>query len=233
MDYQRLYDELIEKARSENRVKIKGGTYYEAHHIIPKCMGGEGKCSEWRAHPNIILLTAGEHFIAHYYLIKIYPDNSKLGYAFWSMCNMISNGRRVDRDYSEILNFAGMYQDARGVFAKISSEARKGKQSYNKGRILPEETKTKISTSLKGKTRSEETKAKISTALRGRTLSKELVAKRSAKQWKPINQLNLRGDLIRQWPSQKEAMEATGIISIRNALIGRAKTAGGYIWKYA
>jgi hypothetical protein len=33
MDYKKIYDDLISKARSENRIK-NAGTYYEAHHII-------------------------------------------------------------------------------------------------------------------------------------------------------------------------------------------------------
>jgi hypothetical protein len=41
MDYKKIYDDLISKARSENRIK-NAGTYYEAHHIIPVCLGGEG-----------------------------------------------------------------------------------------------------------------------------------------------------------------------------------------------
>jgi hypothetical protein len=39
--------------------------YTESHHIIPKCMGGEGKTTQWRTHPNIVLLTAEEHFNVH------------------------------------------------------------------------------------------------------------------------------------------------------------------------
>jgi len=41
MNYQRIYNQLIERAQSENRVKSRE-FYFEAHHIIPKCMGGEG-----------------------------------------------------------------------------------------------------------------------------------------------------------------------------------------------
>ena len=86
MDYKKIYDDLISKARSENRIK-NVGTYYEAHHIIPKCMGGEGKVSQWRTHPNIILLTAKEHFVAHKLLCEIYPNNYKLMRAYWGFIN--------------------------------------------------------------------------------------------------------------------------------------------------
>lgn len=66
MNYQRIYDQIIERAKCENRDK-GGEIYYEAHHILPKCLGGEGHETQWKFHPNIVLLTAKEHFI--YFLI--------------------------------------------------------------------------------------------------------------------------------------------------------------------
>ncbi len=177
MDYQRIYNQLIERARSENRVK-GGGSYYEAHHIVPKCMGGEGKGSEWKTHPNIILLTAREHFLAHYYLTRVYPESNKLAYAFWSMCNQASDSQ--DRDYSEIVNFAELYQEAKETFSKINSEAKKGRPSPSKGRPQSEEAKAKKSAALKGRPKSKESIAKKSAALKGRPKSEEHRAKMSA-----------------------------------------------------
>ena len=40
MNYQKIYDDLISKAKSENRKKYKG-VYYEKHHIIPRCLRGK------------------------------------------------------------------------------------------------------------------------------------------------------------------------------------------------
>ena len=40
MNYKRIYEELIERSRHENRQKHQG-IYYEEHHIIPKCIGGQ------------------------------------------------------------------------------------------------------------------------------------------------------------------------------------------------
>lgn len=80
MDYRKVYNSIIDRAKQEKRRK-KQGTYFEAHHIIPLCLGGDGKKSEWRNHPNIILLTAREHFICHWLLTRIHPGNTKLAYA--------------------------------------------------------------------------------------------------------------------------------------------------------
>ena len=42
MNYHRIHDQIIERAKSENRQK-GGDVYYEQHHIIPRCMGGNNK----------------------------------------------------------------------------------------------------------------------------------------------------------------------------------------------
>ena len=64
MNYQKIYESIINKAKSENRKK-HNGTYYENHHIKPRCLnGGEEK-------ENKVLLTAKEHFICHKLLLKL------------------------------------------------------------------------------------------------------------------------------------------------------------------
>lgn len=83
MNYQRIYDAIIEKARSENRKK-GNGTYYESHHIIPKCLGGSDEDL------NRVLLTAKEHFICHKLLYKIYPKNKGIGYSLYCMAYMFN-----------------------------------------------------------------------------------------------------------------------------------------------
>jgi hypothetical protein len=118
MNYQEVYHKLIEKARNENRVK-NGDVYHEAHHIIPSCLGGDGKCSQWRYHPNIVLLTAKEHFLAHRLLYFLNPQNPKLVYAYWAMCTLTENGRDYKisaREYSRI----------REDYSKFKSEELKG-----------------------------------------------------------------------------------------------------------
>jgi hypothetical protein len=124
MDYKKIYDDLISKARSENRIK-GGDIYYEAHHIIPKCMDGEGKIHQWKKHPNIILLTAKEHFVAHKLLCEIYPDNHKLVYALLSMCNLkgLSHKREYkisSREYQRIkINVSNIKKSEIGELSNI------------------------------------------------------------------------------------------------------------------
>jgi hypothetical protein len=141
MDYKKIYDDLMLKARSENRVK-NIGVYYEAHHIIPRCLGGEGTTSQWSTHPNIILLTAKEHFVAHKLLCEIYPNNDKLMYAYFMMCNA-KNSENNERKYRvtsreyEILRTKMTYLK-RPDYIKIEQSKRMlGRTPWNKGKKNP------------------------------------------------------------------------------------------------
>ena len=69
MNYNKIYNQLIEKAKirqSENRLS----QYKEIHHIIPRQLGGTNDKS------NLVELTAREHYIAHLLLVKIYKNTS-------------------------------------------------------------------------------------------------------------------------------------------------------------
>jgi len=93
MDYQKVYDKIILRAKNENRKK-NNGVYYESHHIIPKCkpfLGSDKK-------ENRVLLTAKEHYVCHKLLCKIYKDNESLRRALWYMMNQINN-KHQKRDY--------------------------------------------------------------------------------------------------------------------------------------
>lgn len=80
---------IYEKICNRGQVRILDNSIYtEKHHIIPRCMGGDNKKS------NLTKLTAKEHFICHKILCKLHPENEKLRYAFWAMCNQKNN-----RDY--------------------------------------------------------------------------------------------------------------------------------------
>lgn len=59
--------------RGLNKYKLRG--YYEKHHILPRCMGGEDE------NYNYVLLTALEHIIVHIILYKLYSDNINLLYS--------------------------------------------------------------------------------------------------------------------------------------------------------
>jgi hypothetical protein len=191
MNSQRIYNELISRAILETRKKNKD-VYYESHHILPKCLGGSNKKD------NLVLLTAREHFLAHWLLAKANPDNIKLSYA-WNCFSLDNNGRRpTSRHYKYArirhAEMVGKNQEAKDKISKtvstmvwiISPEnecTRIQKEllsqfinlGYRKGRIIPkrrphsQETKDKISKAHIGKVTSEEAKINIGNAIRGKT----------------------------------------------------------------
>jgi hypothetical protein len=155
MNYQRIYDSIINRAKNQNRVKNKD-TYYEAHHIIPSCLGGTGLTTQWKSHPNIVLLTGREHFLCHWLLHAMYPDNHKLTKAFFMMCTVKDNIQSRYTPSSRVIEYAkNRFIDAQ--------------------RSMSQETKDKMSQSAKGNTKwlgkkhSNETKRKISDAHIGKT----------------------------------------------------------------
>lgn len=84
-------------------------------------------------------------------------------------------------------------------------------------------------------TQGENNKHAYKIGLRGTT---EEVRKRAVENGKiackPIYQLDLDGNFIKEWKSQSEASKELGIqrTAIGNCLRHRYKTAGGYVWRY-
>lgn len=99
------------------------------------------------------------------------------------------------------------------------------------GKTLNEETKNKIYTPDRNK--------KISESLKGRKFNKEHLKKLSeAKLDKPSNsskcilQYDLNNNIIKEWNSITEAKKWLGKGDIQGCVLGKQKTAGGFIWKY-
>jgi hypothetical protein len=125
MNYKKIYDQICDRAKKENRVKSKE-VYYEAHHIIPRCLGGKGEAKNWKWHPNIVLLTAREHFLCHWLLHRIFPNDMSLLYAFDKM-RVISpthkNNRyipssRVVKEITEAKRRLGKSEDFKNLMSK-------------------------------------------------------------------------------------------------------------------
>jgi len=180
MNYQKIYENLINNAKSQNRVKLKKDNpdyvYYEKHHILPRCAHGD------EHKDNLVLLTAKEHFLAHKLLIKIYPEIRGLRLAIHRMMHGIQKEHLIlsSRDYelSKEL-FRGKYNPRFGK--KQSKETKLKIGNANKialmGNKLSEETKKKISEGNKGKKRSAKAKERYSKAKIGKRHSDESIKK--------------------------------------------------------
>lgn len=153
MNYQKHYNNLIDRAK--NRVLY---TYFENHHIIPKCMGGTNHKS------NLVKLTPEEHYVAHQLLIKIYPLEKKLIFAAHMMTVGSTRVIRNNKSYGWIRR---QWADE---LSKIAKD-RTGEKNGMFERHHTDETKKKISESKKGQTLTDEHKRIISEANKGKVLS--------------------------------------------------------------
>ena len=105
MDYQNIYNQIIERAKNR---KLEG--YKEKHHIIPRCLCGSNDKS------NLVDLTAREHFLCHKLLCEIYPNNHKLLYALWLM----AIGKQKNKKYEAYKVTSREYERVKILFIKQS-----------------------------------------------------------------------------------------------------------------
>ena len=158
-----------------------GSGYYELHHILPKCIGGNDDVD------NLVYLLPEEHYVAHMLLVKIYED-PKLAHAANMMSKSSKNNRRNNKSYAWVRkrhaksiseNQSGKGNSQYGTFwITNGSENKKLKSSevipegWRKGRSnLWNETQRKEIAERNrnaqlGTTRSKETREKISKKLR-------------------------------------------------------------------
>ena len=159
MNYIKLYKNIINNYGSTFKPK---NVYTERHHIIPKCVGGNNSVD------NLIYVSGRVHFILHRILIKIHPNSNGLKFAFWAMCNQLTGD--VNRVYKVT---STVYENAKINFSTINSIRHKGKkmsESYCKNlsdRMLGNTIHKKGKDShLYGIKRSDETKLKISETIK-------------------------------------------------------------------
>lgn len=133
MNYQKIYNNIIENAKTQNRQK--GTVYYESHHIVPKSVGGSNKKE------NLVLLTPKEHFICHRLLIEIYKNDHKKHLSMLRAFIMLST--------------KNSHQTKRYVNSKMYEDIKN--KMYGENGIL-----TGSNSTFFGKTHSNETREKLS-----------------------------------------------------------------------
>ena len=153
------YSKLYYKITSNAKQRITKG-YTELHHIIPQSMGGSNDKK------NLVDLTAREHFICHWLLIKMTEgeDRSKMLYA---LNGMKAENRYQERYHTKIT--ARVYEKYRIEHAENHSKRMKGRPAKNKGIPMSDDQKQLL-----------REKAKANHA-NGKVYSKESQEKRIAK----------------------------------------------------
>ena len=138
MNYQSLYNSIIERARHRH---IEG--YTEKHHVIPRCLGGTNDKH------NLVRLTPKEHYIAHLLLCHIHPTNWKV----WAALIMMAPKAKVNGE--RVTVSAKTYQYAReryGTLRVDKTHTQEAKQKMRERKLnttKTEEHKRKISESVR------------------------------------------------------------------------------------
>jgi len=192
--YTKLYHKFIDRSVSRNWSKAPGR---ERHHIMPQSLGGSNDKS------NLTYLSAREHFICHWLLVKM-TDGEARSKMIYALMGMRAIGDTHQRYSSAITS--RVYEKYRIEHAENHSKIMKSKNlvPWNKGGVeitdehrknlrnaalqrAPKSEKTiaKWKESRAGYIASEETKQKQSLALKGKLkgpMSEEEKLKRSVTQ---------------------------------------------------
>lgn len=230
MNYQKIYNQIIERAKNRQLEEYK-----EKHHILPKCLGGSNDKN------NLVELTAREHFLCHMLLCEIHPNEIKLTQALWLM--IIGKGRKNHQQYKIS---SKTYERL-----KIKNSLIQKTKKPNKDKKHSQETKEKMSKSHIGLTPSIETKYKMSQSAKNivRSENHKFNLKKSLSESlsKPIIQKDINNQFIKEWPSGKQASIDLNIpyTSINNCCIRNKNntrkrdknkfgkyTSFNYIWEY-
>ena len=188
--YSKWYLDIIFKAQSQNRTKLKkineGYQYYENHHILPESIFKE--YSDLRENRwNSVLLTAKEHFICHrliqkhYQKIKYTNGDRKMSRAIDLMSKDGMHNAKHYENFKLNLSQSNRQKEIASKTHKNKiipletrlkmSLSRLGKQSPNKGKTIKPHTsehKNKISKKMKGVPKSDVHKDNIGKANKGR-----------------------------------------------------------------
>lgn len=171
--YRRWYYDIINNALSISRTK-NNDEYFESHHILPTSLGGTNNKN------NLVLLTAREHFICHWLLIKFTQGNAK--YKMMYALSFFTTRNISSRQYATSVKYNSISKQGRNnpMFGKaawnkgispppaIMKNAWAGHKKWIESGGMTQEYKNKISQSLKGKSKPAGFGTKISNANKGK-----------------------------------------------------------------
>ncbi len=102
------YNKLIKEAQEANH--SRDAQYLENHHILPRSLGGNDTPD------NMVLLTAYEHFMAHYELFKSYDESQ---WQHEPMMRALLMMGCISPDHADRYVEAEKYQEAREAYAEF------------------------------------------------------------------------------------------------------------------
>jgi len=122
MNYFRIYSRII-----ENRKYNPADNYTEEHHIIPRSIGGSD------SKDNLIRLTAREHFICHWLLVKMYRHDKRIYYKMLTAFNMMCNATNLTQD--RYVSCSRIFARYREDLSKAMSALQSGENNSQAGTI--------------------------------------------------------------------------------------------------
>lgn len=155
MNYEKNYYDYCAFVKTLSRKKVKrvlnDGSenpeyvYYEKHHIKPRSLGGTDE------EENLVLLTAREHFLAHYLLCKIYkegPEHYKMLCSFM-YSKFGSGGQHKEIKSSRI--YEKLKKEKILLSSILTKKRLKENGHHNLGFKFSEESREKLSSSQKNR----------------------------------------------------------------------------------
>jgi len=200
--------------------RAKGRTmteYTERHHIIPQSLGGSND------RENLVDLTAREHFICHWLLVKMTEGESR-SKMIYALRGMKANNEYQER-YSSYIT-ARVYERYRIEHSLAHSKTMKGRTPANKGRAMPEEQKALLRESAKanhasGKVYSSESQKKRVAKIIGTKQSEEAKLKKSlALKGRPKGPMSEEQKLKRSMTMTGQKKKPGHSDNVRNAVLG-------------
>jgi hypothetical protein len=215
--YTKWYNQITDRAR--NRI-VEG--YTERHHIKPRSLGGTDN------NDNLVELTAREHFICHWLLVKMTTGEEH--YKMLNALRMMRAEKSGQQRYETAIT-SRVYESIKQEYAQLQSVLRSGKGNGFFGKTHTEEARRAIREKNTGKKLTEEQIARQIAAQTGRKrapFSEEWRAKMAEKK-KGENNPRF-GIKVSEETKQKQREKATGrkqseetIRKKADAIRGRAK----------
>jgi hypothetical protein len=152
--YQTWYQNITNRARG-----CILDCYTEKHHVIPRSLGGTDDTG------NLVDLTAREHFICHWLLVKMNSgeDRAKMVYALRMM-----RAEKIGQHRYKTKITARVYENIKQEYAIIQSVKVTGKGNGMWGKTHSEEARQRISEANTGRVQPIDEKEKQKAAITGR-----------------------------------------------------------------
>lgn len=225
-----------------------GFIYLIKNTINSKCYVGQtiqkNVKNRWRAHKNL------HGTILYYAFAKHGIDNFEFSVIMEVSDEQLDEMETFEIETRNTVTPYGYNIESGGKSRKIvhidsrskMREAKLGEKNFNFGKPRTEETRTRIGLAHVGLTHTEETKALISSKKKGTQVgennpffNRTHTPETKAKIGTAVDKYTTDGELLETFTTVTFAAQSAGVDrkNVSACLVGKQKTAGGFVWKYA